>query len=206
MFSKVKQMGAVAALTLSLGVAAGFSMAGPLQTVQGQSAMDSQTALLHNIYAKANPSVVSIDVRLPATATNSNPFGGRGQQSPFGQPQTSPQQYSYAAGSGFLYDSTGNIVTNAHVVEGADKIEVTFSDGTQFHATVVGIDLDSDIAVIKVQGDTSKYQPLQIANSDQVTIGDLAVAIGNPFEEAGTMTKGIVSGVQIFLCFFFLYR
>src|SRR5262249_15569831 len=89
-----------------------------------------------------------------------------------------------------------DIVTNAHVVDGADRIEITFSDGNQMFAKLVGIDEDADIAVIKAQGNTSAYAPLTIANSDNVQVGDRAVAIGNPFERSGTMTQGIVSGLH----------
>jgi serine protease Do len=144
---------------------------------------DPQTAILHNVYAHANPSVVSITVRIPAQ-----------QQQQMFQQQTSP--YEYAAGSGFVYDTQGDVVTNTHVIQNADQIEVTFADGTYRHATLVGSDPDSDIAVIKVEGDMSTYQPLTVAESDAVKVGDMAIAIGNPFRRSGTMTHGIVSGIH----------
>src|ERR1051326_2823792 len=101
MWQKVKQTGVIAAATLALGLGLGFSAASPARTVQGQTAVDSETALLHNIYAKANPSVVSIDVRVPGSAANqqgNSPFGGPGQQQ-------GNQPFEFAAGSGFLYDT-----------------------------------------------------------------------------------------------------
>lgn len=95
-----------------------------------------------------------------------------------------------------MYDAAGHIVTNAHVVQGTDQVEVTFADGVTMHASIVGIDVDADLAVIKAQGDTSKYAPVSLANSDALQVGDRAIAIGNPFENAGTMTQGIVSGLH----------
>jgi 2-alkenal reductase len=157
---------------------------------------DPQTDILEAIYAKVNPSVVSITVRLPASATtNANPtIPQRPNRNP-NNTNPAPQAYQYAAGSGWVYDGSGHIVTNAHVVEGADQITITFSDGNQFRATVVGIDPDSDLAVIKATGDISKYPPLTLADSDKVQVGERAIAIGNPFEQSGTMTHGIVSAV-----------
>jgi serine protease DegQ len=174
--------------TLLLGVAIGFSFIGAAHPVLGQAAVptDAQTEMLRAVYAKANPSVVSIDVRVPASGDVQTFPNGRNQQQPF----------QFAAGSGFVYDTAGHIVTNAHVVENADRIEIVFSDGTRMRATVVGQDPDADIAVIKASGDISKYAPLVMANSDQVQVGDRAIAIGNPFERAGTMTHGIISGIH----------
>jgi len=191
MLKKIRQVSVVALVTFVLGIVLGVGVLAPVRTVQGDAAADSETDLFRAIYAKVNPSVVSIDVRIPASGAASNSLipqngGSQGLQQPF----------AYAAGSGFVYDNQGHIVTNAHVVQGTDTIEVTFSDDTQMHAKVVGIDLDSDIAVIKVDGDMSKYQPLTIGNSDELTVGDRAIAIGNPFQEAGTMTTGIISGLH----------
>ncbi|MFN8420370.1 MAG: trypsin-like peptidase domain-containing protein [Anaerolineae bacterium] len=148
---------------------------------------DPQTAILHNVYDHANPSVVSITVRIPTQQTSMI-------ITPQGIQQSSP--YEYAAGSGFVYDAQGHIVTNTHVIANADQIEVTFADGTTRRATLVGSDADSDIAVIKVEGDMSAYQPLQLADSEAVRVGDMAIAIGNPFRRSGTMTHGIVSGIH----------
>ncbi len=181
--------------TLIVGVAVGFGVFGSTLTAHSQSTVtgDTESQLFRAIYTRINPSVVSINVRMPVTASNSF------QQSPFGQirpGQGGMQQYQYAAGSGFVYDTAGHIVTNAHVVSGTDQVEVTFSDGTMMHAKTIGIDLYSDLAVIQVQGDTSKYQAVPLANSDAVQVGDRVLAIGNPFENAGTMTQGIVSGLH----------
>ncbi len=187
MLSRFKQVGITAILTLILGVVIGFGLASPMHAVSGQQAVtDEETTLLRDLYNRVNPSVVSIDVRIPAGNAPSSQFGG---------PQGA-QPFAAAAGSGFVYDNQGHIVTNAHVVQGADQIVVTFSDDTEMRAKVVGIDVDSDLAVIQVQGDASKYRPLPIADSNNLAVGDRAVAIGNPFQRAGTMTQGIVSGLH----------
>jgi 2-alkenal reductase len=187
MLSRIKRSSLSALLILLLGMAIGFGIASPARMVSGQQAVsDEETQLLRDIYAKVNPSVVSITVRIPAGRVQPNPFGQRGGVQPF----------AMAAGSGFVYDTAGHIVTNAHVVQGADQVEVTFSDDTMMRAKIVGIDLDSDLAVIQVQGDASRYKPLTLANSDELAVGDRAIAIGNPFERAGTMTQGIVSGLH----------
>jgi S1-C subfamily serine protease len=99
-------------------------------------------------------------------------------------------------GSGFVYDADGHIVTNYHVVNGAANIEVDFSSGLKVHGEVVGSDPASDLAVIKVQVPTEQSIPLSLADSDQVQVGQRVIAIGNPFGLAGTMTIGIVSGLD----------
>ncbi|MGB9898244.1 S1C family serine protease, partial [Thermanaerothrix sp.] len=96
-------------------------------------------------------------------------------------------------GSGFVYDREGHIVTNYHVVEGASGLEVFFPSGLKVRAKVIGQDLDSDLAVIKVDVPADALVPLPLGDSDQVRVGQTAIAIGNPFGLTGTMTVGIVS-------------
>ncbi len=96
-------------------------------------------------------------------------------------------------GSGFVYNKEGYIVTNYHVVNGAEEIEVDFPSGDKVWADLVGTDLDSDLAVIKVDVPPEKLHPLPLGDSDEVQVGDVVVAIGNPFGLRGTMTLGIVS-------------
>lgn len=124
------------------------------------------------IYQQVNPSVVHIRVR-----------SGRGLL----------QQES--TGSGFVYDPQGHIVTNHHVVEGATTIIVTFADGTEVPARIVGSDPDSDLAVIQVDVPAAQLRPAVLGDSGSVRPGQLAIAIGNPFGLEGTMTLGIVSAV-----------
>ncbi len=99
-------------------------------------------------------------------------------------------------GSGFVYGKDGYIITNYHVVEDADKIEVDFLSGYKAWAHVVGTDKDSDIAVIKVEDTPAdELHPLPLADSDKVQVGQIAVAMGNPFGLKGTMTVGVVSAL-----------
>jgi len=98
-----------------------------------------------------------------------------------------------SVGSGFVYDNLGHIITNAHVVDGATKATVTFLDGSQYDAEIIGTDKFTDIAVIKVSEKPRLLHPLQIGDSSQLRIGEQVAAIGNPFGLSGSMTSGIVS-------------
>ena len=106
------------------------------------------------------------------------------------------QQQQQSLGSGFVIDKTGHIVTNYHVVQGAGKINVSFSNGASTKATVVGVDPSSDLAVLKVDASSRALTPLQLGNSDDMRVGDPVVAIGNPFGLDRTVTAGIVSAIQ----------
>ncbi len=96
-------------------------------------------------------------------------------------------------GSGFVYDLEGHIITNYHVVQDAQQIEIDFPSGLKVYGTVIGIDIDSDIAVIKVDVPAEQLYPVLLGDSDQVQIGQTVIAIGNPYGLTGTMTEGIVS-------------
>lgn len=98
---------------------------------------------------------------------------------------------SVSQGSGFVYSERGHIITNEHVIAGADRIDVTFTDGTTSRAQVVGKDMYTDLAVLKVN--KNNLDPLELGDSSQVREGQAAVAIGNPFGLSGTMTSGIIS-------------
>ena len=158
---------------------------------------------LENIYTMVSPSVVNIQVvqKVDAAASGSSQLPGLPElpffNLPQGQdPQQQPQQqYQSALGSGFVWDKSGHIVTNNHVISGADKIEVAFSDGTIVSAQVVGADPDSDLAVLKVDVAADQLHPIQLGDSTAVKVGQLAIAIGNPFGLEGTMTTGIISAV-----------
>jgi len=99
-------------------------------------------------------------------------------------------------GSGFVWDENGYIVTNNHVIAGAINITVTFSDGTTTTAVIVGTDPQSDLAVIKVEPEGLPLVPVILGDSYQVAVGDLVIAIGNPYGLSGTMTQGIVSALS----------
>lgn len=100
-----------------------------------------------------------------------------------------------AEGSGFMFDADGHVVTNQHVVEGANTIEVGFSSGFKAYGTVIGQDSYADIAVIKVDAPTDELHSLPIGDSSALHVGQPVVAIGNPFGLNGTMTLGIISGL-----------
>jgi 2-alkenal reductase len=100
------------------------------------------------------------------------------------------------SGSGFVYDDEGHIVTNNHVVAGGRSFEIVFADGERQRATLIGRDVDSDLAVLKVDGLPVGVAPLPLAQPDAVQVGQFVVAIGNPFGEQGSMSLGIVSGLD----------
>ena len=96
-------------------------------------------------------------------------------------------------GSGFVFDKKGHIITNAHVIDGANKVVITFLDGRSYNAKIIGVDKFTDIAVIKVNADLSSLRPLLIGDSSNLKVGEPIAAIGNPFGLSGSMTSGIVS-------------
>lgn len=99
------------------------------------------------------------------------------------------------SGSGFVYDGGGHIVTNFHVIDGADVIEVRFTSGYMAYGTVIGTDTDSDIAIIKVDAPAGELHPLPLGDSDLLKVGQTVIAIGNPFGLDTTMTVGIISAL-----------
>jgi 2-alkenal reductase len=99
------------------------------------------------------------------------------------------------SGSGFVYSQDGYIVTNNHVVDGGQEYEVVFADGERRAAELVGTDVDSDLAVIKVDELPEGVQSLPLGSSNDLSVGQFVVAIGNPFGEQGSMSLGIVSGL-----------
>jgi S1-C subfamily serine protease len=187
---------------LSAPPAAPTAAATPAAPTTATSSTEVLAALegtLAHIYDQVNPSVVNIRVVQKEAVTAPVLPEIPGLPFPFFQPPTTPQGpqefYRQGAGSGFVWDKEGHIVTNNHVVAGADKINVTFYDGTTVSGDVVGTDPDSDLAVVKVDLPADRLQPVQLADSTQVKVGQLAVAIGNPFALEGTMTVGFVSAL-----------
>ncbi len=146
-----------------------------------------------DVYRNVSPSVVYIQVEQSGTG------GGRTPRSQTpgipGFPNQPPSGVQVASGSGFVLDKEGHIVTNNHVVDGADKVEVTFIDGTTVHAKVVGTDPSSDLAVIQVDVKSSLLQPVELGDSSALVVGAQVYALGNPFGLDWTLTSGIVSAV-----------
>jgi S1-C subfamily serine protease len=105
-------------------------------------------------------------------------------------------QTSKSQGSGFVLDRAGHIITNFHVIQGAQKVQVSFSGQDQLPATVVGKDRSTDLAVLKIDAHARALTPLPVGDSDGVRVGDSVYAIGNPFGLTRTLTTGVVSAVQ----------
>ena len=174
---------------LALALAAPMSFADPAPDF---------TALV----AKTKDAVVSIEVESRVSAPSTiNGFPPEifedffGFPDPFGQQFEAPreQRILQGQGSGFIIDSDGYILTNAHVVEGAEKVRVQLNNNKEYNADVIGLDKRTDVALVKIQGD---HLPVaKIGDSDQVQVGDWVLAIGSPFGFCHTATQGIVSAV-----------
>jgi S1-C subfamily serine protease len=150
---------------------------------------DAEEQLIINLYARVSPSVVNINV-IGAVEEFSHPEVPGFPESPF------PEEFfQRGLGSGFVIDTDGHIVTNNHVVEGARRIQVHFSDDTEAEAEVVGTDPDTDLAVIKVDVPAAMLHPVELGESDTLRVGQRAIAIGNPFGFERTVTTGIISAV-----------
>ncbi len=153
---------------------------------------DAEERLLVNLYERVNPSVVSIQAvqTLEGFQHPALPEGVPTPELPGGPFQQTGE------GSGFVVDTQGHIVTNNHVVVDTSALRVTFFDGTTVPATIVGTDPDSDLAVIQVDVPPESLRPIIWGDSDQVRVGQRAVAIGNPFGYENTLTSGIISGLS----------
>lgn len=173
---KNKILVAILAVVLVIGGAYSLASAGVGQPASA-ALYDEGTVI--SIYNTASPAVVEIEV----TAQSSSIFG---------------QSYSEEGlGSGFVIDNQGYIVTNNHVIDGATSVNVTFSSGDTASATVVGTDSADDLALIKVDASAvTGITPLQLGDSTTVKVGQLALAIGNPYGLENTFTVGVISGLN----------
>ena len=192
----------VAALAFAGGLALFPQLNAVAQAADGEAAIElSSTAMaepvlesddvlanieqaLINIYQATIPSVVDIEVTQRVTLGTANRFGGG-----------SGDLFRRGEGSGFVWDEAGHIVTNYHVVEDAETVKVIFAGGASTAAEVIGVDPEADLAVLKVNLPASELQPLILGDSDALQVGQLTVAIGNPYGQDFTMTSGIVSAV-----------
>ena len=155
-------------------------LAAPVDSREG-----GDTNLVNQIYRHDGQGVAFISSDLEAQEET--------EVSPFGQPEGG----GVATGSGFLIDTEGHIVTNNHVVENADKVEVKLgSSDTTYTAEVVGTDPATDVALLKVDAPQDSLHPLSLGDSSKILVGDPVVAIGNPFGLDRTVTSGIVSALQ----------
>jgi S1-C subfamily serine protease len=179
-------LAAAVAVGAGAGVAVYASWGSQTKTVVRQVTVDSSTPAsstssltVGEIYKRAYKGVVEL------TVTSS------GSDSPFESPRSERAQ-----GSGFVYDSDGNVITNQHVVAGATSISVKFWNGASYKGTVVGTDPSTDLAVVHVDAPSSLLVPLTLGDSSAVEVGDGVVAIGAPFGLEETVTSGIVSALH----------
>ena len=151
---------------------------------------DSEEQLVASVYQRVAPAVVHIRVVQRVAGGETHPpvpgFPDLGDPEDF---------YLEGAGSGFVWDREGHIVTNYHVVQAAEKVEVRFQDGTAVLAEVIGTDPDSDLAVLEVDLPGDRLTTVSPGDSDAVFVGQRAIAIGNPFGQEWTLTTGVVSAV-----------
>ncbi len=161
--------------------------------------LDAYQAALTGVFDRVNPSVVSIEVAsrvgkqmpeldLPYNFPDLPEFSEPDQKG-------AEQQLQYGVGSGFVWDQEGHIITNNHVVDGAEMINVTFEDGTSLQGKVIGTDKNSDLAVVKVEKGTVDLKPVEMADSNKLKVGNLVMAIGNPFGLEGSFSVGVISAL-----------
>ncbi len=181
--------GAVAGAAVALVLASGSTTTHNITTTVYQSSRGVPTALSSNrgltinqIYRAASPGVVDIEVTSQSSGGGFGFFGGSGQE-------------TEGEGAGVVYNKSGDILTDEHVVAGAQSVTVTFQDGQKVPAKVVGTDPSTDVAVIHVNVPASQLHPIPFADSSGAQVGDPVVAIGSPFSLPETTTQGIVSQV-----------
>jgi Do/DeqQ family serine protease len=185
---------AAATILLCVGVLAG--------TVDQATAQDrrlpASAAELRLSYApivqRVQPAVVN--VYAAKMVQNNNPF----LDDPifrrfFGVPGQGPEQMQRSLGSGVMVDPSGLVVTNVHVIDGADQVKVSLSDKREFEAEIILKDSRSDLAVLRLKDVKEKFPTLDFANSDELMVGDVVLAIGNPFGVGQTVTHGIISAL-----------
>jgi S1-C subfamily serine protease len=157
---------------------------GPGAAVVASDSRSGKALTIAEIYRRAAPGVVQVTSTTRVDRAE-DPFF------PFELPQT-----QRALGSGFVIDKTGYIVTNYHVIRGAESVEVGFSNNDNMKAKIVGGDPSTDTALLKVNANARALRPLGLGDSDAIQVGDDVLAIGNPFGLARSATRGIVSAVQ----------
>ncbi|WP_420632089.1 S1C family serine protease [Candidatus Leptofilum sp.] len=159
-----------------------------------------------NLYNQLNPSVVNIQVLAEGIPIDLSQFEidiipdpDNPNDGPLEIPDDFHQELGERPqeiqGSGFVYDTQGHIITNNHVVANAIRVTVVFSDDTEAEAEIIGTDPGSDLAVLKVDVDPDRLHPVTMGDSDSLQVGQLVAAIGNPFDLAGSMSTGIISGL-----------
>ncbi|OOE33812.1 serine endoprotease DegQ [Salinivibrio kushneri] len=181
----------IAALTLGAAFSPLPSHAALPQTVNGE-AMPSLAPMLE----KVSPAVVSIAVEGNKVAKQRIPEAFRFFFGPNIPPEQAQERPFRGLGSGVIVDADkGYIVTNHHVIDDADQIRVQLKDGREYDATLIGSDEMSDIALLQLEEEADNLTQIPLADSDELRVGDFAVAIGNPFGLGQTVTSGIISAL-----------
>jgi len=190
----MKATAAIVAASAMLGAGAGVgayvaidgdpapaAAAAPAATAPAATPVADEGAGAAAVYERVAASVVEVTTA-GTSADSFGPYGG-------GRPVE-------GVGSGFVYDADGHVVTNQHVVDGADRVTVTYADGTERSAEVVGTDPSTDLAVLKVDDPPASARPLQLADPSSIEVGEPVIAIGSPYGLEGTLTAGIVSALD----------
>jgi putative serine protease PepD len=186
-----KQLTAVmAALLLGAGVGGAVGAAVALETDSDSSPASSAGSASAQPVVQMSSSTAALYKRVKDSVVEVHAATGSSQATPFGD-----QAPGQATGSGFVIDEEGRIVTNQHVVDGAESVEVEFSDGTEVSADVVGTDPSTDIAVLDVDRPSSELTPLQFAPTGSLEVGSPVIVLGSPFGLEGTLTTGVISAV-----------
>ncbi|MBW4466020.1 MAG: trypsin-like peptidase domain-containing protein [Pegethrix bostrychoides GSE-TBD4-15B] len=177
----------VAAQTAEGGLSSGSSS--PI--AQAAPAAATSPNFVTNVVNQVGPAVVRIDASRTVSRRSNSFSGSDPLRDFFGQQQQPSERTERGLGSGFIVSSDGQIITNSHVVEGADTVEVTLKDGRKLQGRVLGNDSVTDVAVIKVEAENLPVAPL--SDSEQIRAGEWAIAIGNPLGLDNTVTVGIIS-------------
>ena len=154
-------------------------------------------AVLIGVYESALPSMVRIEVARRFTSQDRprRPGLPPGSDRSFGPPDQPEGLVPRGEGPGFVWSDEGYIVTNHHVIDGADRVTVLFADGSEYEAEVLGSDPDSDLAVLKLDPQSKQLRAVSLGDSGDLKVGQLALAIGSPFGQEFSMTRGIISAL-----------
>lgn len=193
-------------LMLSLIVGSGIALEASAQTIAttpsaAQTVNGSSTFPVADIVAKANPAVVTIyNLQTPTQGNGGLTLPGQGgTNNGNGSSSDGSQLQRVAAGSGWIYDEAGHVITNAHVVEGEQGLQVQLQDGTVVDAKLIGTDVIQDVAVLQLQLKSGQKVPgvLPVGDSSRMRAGDQVVALGSPLGEfTNSVSEGIIGGVN----------
>ena len=164
-----------------------------VEEIGPEAIVAAQEQVMIRIYENLLPSVVHIRISQRLDARENPPSIPRIPGLPL--PDLPNRFFQQGEGSGFVWDEEGRVVTNNHVIEGADRVTVIFADREEIEATVIGTDPDSDLAVLELEQLKDGARPAPLGDSDVLKVGQTAIAIGNPFGQQFTMTSGIISAL-----------